>query len=184
MKKVYVFLAEGFEEVEALAPVDILRRAGAEVTLLSVSDDLMVKGARQVTVKADALSCDTDIKDADMIVLPGGYPGFENLAKSKDVFSAIDFMNQSGRYIASICGTPAAVLGKNGYLKDKIAVCYPGMEDMLCCKEVSTDDVCVSDNFITSKSAATAMSFALKLTELLFGKEQYENIKKSIVYND
>ena len=93
-------------------------------------------------------------------------------------------MNKNGRYIAAICGAPAAVLGKNGYLKDKEAVCYPGMEKELCCKSVSTDDVCVSDNFITSKSAATAMNFALELTKLLFGSEQYENIKKSIVYND
>ncbi len=184
MKKVYVFLAEGFEEVEALTPVDILRRAGADVTMLSVTDSLTVKGARNIGVLADGLLCNTDISDADMIILPGGYPGFENLAKSKEVMSAIDFMNKNKRYIASICGAPAAVLGKNGYLKDKIAVCYPDMEDDLNCKSVSADDVCISDNFITSKSAATAMSFSLALTKLLFGQEKYENIKKSIVYND
>lgn len=182
MKKVYVFLAEGFEEVEALSPVDILRRAGAEVTLVSVKD-AVVEGARGIKVVSDISIDDMDIEKADMIILPGGFPGFENLANCEKVISAINYMIKKDRYVAAICGAPAAVLGKNGFLKDKAAVCYPGMEDGLYCKQVSEDNVCISGNIITSKSAATAMEFSIVLTELLFGKDQCEKIKKSIVYN-
>lgn len=183
MKKVYVFLAEGFEEVEALAPVDILRRAGADVFLVGVGSK-EVTGARGVKVVSDITVSQMDISDCDMIVLPGGFPGFENLAKSHEVMDAVEYMAKNERFVTAICGAPAIVLGKAGYLKDKKAVCYPGMEADLNCKEVSDKNVCVDGNFITSKSAATAVEFALELTRALMGDEVCESIKKGIVYND
>lgn len=183
MKKVYVFLAEGFEEIEAVTPIDILRRAGADVVTLSVTDDTLVTGARGVPFKADALLKDSDTKDADLIILPGGFPGFQNLADCTEVIGTIKYMLEKDRLVAAICGAPAAVLGKNGFLKGKNAICYPGMEAELCCKHVHAGDVCVDGNIITSKSAATALEFSLVLTSLLMGDEKCNEIKKSIVYN-
>lgn len=183
MKKVYVFLAEGFEEIEAVTPIDLLRRAGALVTTLSITDSLTVTGARGVPFVADALLKECDCRDADLIVLPGGCPGFENLAASDEVIEVIKFMQSEGRLVSAICGAPAAVLGAHGFLKDYAAVCYPGMEDMLDCKRVAASDVCVDKNVITSKSAATAMEFALTLITALMGDDKCQEIKKSIVYN-
>lgn len=182
MKNVIVFLAEGFEEVEALTPVDILRRAGAFVTLAGVGAS-EITGARGVKVVCDAVVSDIDIESCDMIVLPGGFPGFETLAKSDKVMSAIDYMIEKGRFVTAICGAPAVVLGKNGYLKDKKAVCYPGMECDLNCKEAVSDNVCCDGNIITSKSAATAMEFSFALCEALLGKKASDTVKKGIVYN-
>lgn len=182
MKNVYVFLADGFEEVEALAPVDILRRAGANVQTVGVGSKEIV-GARKVRVLCDIEISDMDIQNCDMIVLPGGFPGFENLAESKEVMSAVEFMFENDRFVGSICGAPAIVLGKNGFLKDKKAVCYPGMEGDLNCKEVSDENVCVDGKLITSKSAATAIEFALCLTEQLLGSTAADTVKKGIVYN-
>lgn len=183
MKKVYVFLAEGFEEVEAVTPIDILRRAGADVVTVSVTNNRQVTGARGVPFVADALLKDSDTADGDLIVLPGGFPGYQNLADSAQVISIIKYMLENGRLVAAICGAPAAVLGKNGFLKGKSAVCYPGMEADLNCNAVSTDNVCADGNIITSKSAATALEFSLELVTRLFGDAKCSEIKKSIVYN-
>jgi 4-methyl-5(b-hydroxyethyl)-thiazole monophosphate biosynthesis len=182
MKKVYVYMAEGFEEIEALAPVDILRRAGVNVTLVGVGD-LIRTGARGVKVCCDLTASETEIQDADMIILPGGFPGFENLANDGKVIADIEAMLEKGGYVAAICGAPAAILGKKGYLAGKKATCYPGMENDLGC-EVSDENVCVCGNIITSKSAATAMEFAFALCEILMGAEVTNKVKKSIVYND
>lgn len=182
MKKVYIYLAEGFEEIEALAPADILRRAGAQVTLVSVSSDLLVTGARGIKAAADCT-----LKEAgelpDMIVLPGGYPGYENLANSAEVEAMVKRMLEDNRFVAAICGAPAAVLGEKGFLKDSCAVCYPGMEDKLFCRKVSSDGVCADGNIITAKSAGYAIEFALKLTECLFGKDEMKKVSDGIVYN-
>ncbi len=181
MKKVYVFLADGFEEVEAVTPIDMLRRAGAEVVTVSVTDKKEVTGAHGITVLSDALIDKTDCADADMIVLPGGYPGYQNLADCKKLIDIIDFMYKNERYIGAICGAPAAVLGKNGYLKDRRATCYPSMEDELCARRLHTGAVCVDGNIITSRSAGTALSFALVLTQTLLGDAAANKLKKSIV---
>ena len=163
-------MADGFEEVEALTPVDILRRAGANVTLVGV-DNKEITGARGVRVVCDAVISDVCIQDCDMMVLPGGFPGFENLAKSEKVMSAIDFMVNEGRFVTAICGAPAIVLGKNGYLKDKKAVCYPGMEGDLNCKEVVTDNVCRDGNFITSKVPQLLWNFLLRCARRFLEKK-------------
>ncbi len=182
MKKVYLFLAEGFEEVEAIAPIDLLRRAGANVATVSITNDLSVTGAHQIPVKADMSIFDSKFCDGDMIVLPGGYPGYQNLANCKELFKIIDYYFESKKLIAAICASPAEVLGKNGYLKDYDAVCYKGMEAGLNCKNNPDTKVCVSDNIITSKSAGTAVDFALGLINALFGQQKMLEIKESIIY--
>lgn len=181
MKKVYVYLAEGFEEVEAITPIDMLRRAGAQVITLAVGGTLTVNGAHSIPVCADMSAEDVDIADADMIVLPGGCPGFENLAASETVNAHIDYMMKNGRLVAAICGAPAAVLGPRGYLKDRRATCYPGMEDGLDCKRVWDGAVCVDGNVITSRSAGTAMSFAMVLVKELLGETAASKLRKAIV---
>ncbi len=183
MKKVYIYLADGFEEAEALVPADMLRRAGIEAILVSITDNTIVTGARGIKVVADCVIADADIADADMIMLPGGYPGFENLANSVSVMEAIRFMSENDRYIAAICGAPAIVLGKNGYLKDKRAVCYPGMEDDLNCKHIYNNDVCIDGNIITAKAAACALEFAFAIIQCLCGDNVAEKVKKSVVYH-
>lgn len=181
MKKVYLFLSDGFEEVEAVTPLDMLRRAGAEVVTVSINGTKEVTGAHNITLTADALIENTDATDADMIVLPGGYPGYENLAKCKKVIDIIEFCDKNERLIAAICGAPAAVLGANGFLKNRRATCYPSMTDELCAKRLHNGAVCVDGNYITSKSAGTAMSFAIVLVEKLLGESAANNLKKSIV---
>ena len=182
MKKVYIYLADGFEEIEALAPADLLRRAGAQVTLVSINAEREVTGARGVRVIADCTL--DDIKEPpDMVVLPGGYPGYENLAKCEKVESMVKEMLEKGRLVAAICGAPAAVLGEKGFLTDVRAVCYPGMEDGLHCKEAARDGVCSDRNIITAKSAGYAIDFALTLIERLFGDEEKQKISDGIVYH-
>lgn len=177
MKKVVIFLADGFEEIEALAPADLLRRAGAEVSLVA-TDGMTVTGARGVKVAAD-----TDaVGSPDMIVLPGGFPGYENLAKSEKVNAAVDAALRDGRFVAAICGAPAAVLGRRGILKGKRAVCYPGMEDELGCT-VAEGGVCADGNIITGKSAGYAIPFALTLIRELIGAEAADKVARGIVYN-
>lgn len=182
MKKVYIYLAEGFEALEALAPADILRRAGAQVTLVSVSSELSVTGSGGIKVVADCTLKEA-VELPDMIVLPGGYPGYENLAKSAEVEAVVKRMLEDNGFVAAICGAPAAVLGEKGFLKNSCAVCYPGMEDKLFCREVSSDGVCADGNIITAKSAGYAIEFALKLTECLFGKDEMKKVADGIVYN-
>lgn len=181
MKKVYVYLANGFEEVEAVTPIDMLRRAGAQVVTLAVGDNITTEGAHGIKITADALAEDTDISDADMIVLPGGCPGYENLAASEKVAGDIELMISRDRYVAAICGTPAAVLGPRGYLKNRRATCYPGMEEDLNCKRLHAGAVCVDGNMITSKSAGTAMSFSIVLVRELLGDTAANKLQRAIV---
>jgi len=181
MKKAYLFLANGFEEVEAITPIDMLRRAGAEVVTVSVNDTAAVTGAHNIVVNADKTINEIDATDADMIILPGGYPGYENLANCKKVIDIIEFCDKNDRFIAAICGAPAAVLGANGYLKDKRATCYPSMEEELFAKRLHNGAVCVDGKYITSKSAGTAMSFSIVLVKELVGDIAANNLKKSIV---
>lgn len=180
MKKVYLLLADGFEEVEAFAPVDLLRRSGVEVVTVGIGGREVV-GARGVKVIADKQ--DSEILDSafDMLILPGGYPGYENLYKSDFVHTMIDTALQNGAFVAAICGAPS-ILGKRGDLKGKKACCYPGMEQTLCGANVSFDKVCVDGNIITSRSAATAMDFALTLVELLCGEAQRTTLSAQIVW--
>ena len=176
---VYLLLADGFEEVEALTPVDLLRRSGVEVITVGIGG-LEIVGARGVKVIADTADRDVQMEKMDMLILPGGYPGYENLDRSPIVHRFIDAALQQGAMVAAICGAPS-ILGGRGDLKGKRACCYPGMEDTLKGAEVCFEPVCVDDKFITSRSAATAMDFAMTLVELLCGKQQRDTLAAQIV---
>lgn len=181
MKKVSIFLAPGFEEVEALTPIDLLRRAGAEVTIVSVWEEKAVTGSHQITVKADALFEEMDFGDQDLLILPGGQPGTNNLKACQKLRDLLTDADKKGKLLAAICAAPT-VFGDMGLLKGKRATCYPGCEEGLTGAECLTDRVVVEGNITTSRGVGTAIPFALSLIEQLFGKEKSEEIRKSIVY--
>ena len=163
MAKVYVFLANGFEDVEALIPVDVLRRGGVEVVTVSVVENSqIVETAHRVQVVADAMFTDCDFADADVLMLPGGMPGASNLNNHEGVRQALLRQNAAGRRVASICAAPL-VLGGLGILRGKRATCYPGFEQTLE-GATYTGDLCTVDgNVTTGEGPAAAFPFAFEL---------------------
>ena len=177
---VYVFLADGFEEIEALTPVDLMRRAGIETLTVGVTGRT-VTGAHGIAVTADVTADAVDLKEAEMIVLPGGAPGYLNLEASDFVQSAVDACVAMGRYIAAICAAPT-ILGRKGLLKGRRATCYPGMEGELEGAAFTEDSVACDGRFITSRGVGTAIDFALKLIETLTDGETARRIGASICH--
>lgn len=177
---VYVFLADGFEEVEGLTVVDILRRAGAEVRTVSIMGRKNVVSSHQIEIMADLLFEELS-EDAEMLVLPGGIPGTPNLKAHTGLDTLIRKSAEQGIYLAAICAAPT-VFGAKGLLKDRRATCYPGMEDELLGAEVSYDSVVVDGTFITSRGLGTAIDFGLKLAEILKGKSVADSVAEKIVY--
>ncbi|MCM1287178.1 MAG: DJ-1/PfpI family protein [Clostridium sp.] len=180
MSKVNIFFAEGYEEVEALTVVDLLRRAGIDTDMISVTGDLNVTSSHKVTVKMDRLFEQAD-ENADMLVLPGGMPGTTNLAGHKGLADMIHRFNEAGKYIAAICAAPT-VYGKMGLLEGKNATCYPGMENDLIGANKLTDKVVIDGNIITSRGLGTAIDFGLALVALLKGIGTAEELASKIVY--
>lgn len=181
MKQVSVFLADGFEEIEGLTVVDILRRAGVRVDTVSVTGDKTIHGAHQIDVQADFLFEEMDFEQADMLVLPGGMPGTLNLMNHKGLQELLKAYHEKGRYIAAICAAPS-IFGRLGFLKGRRACCYPSFEEKLEGAEVVCDPVSVDGHIITSRGMGTAILFALKLTALLCGEEKAEEIGRSIIF--
>ena len=184
MSKVYVFLAEGFEEVEALTPVDLLRRAGIDTQTVSIGNSLTVTGRSDITVKADLLFEEADPDSADMLVLPGGMPGTRYLMAHKGLENALKKAAASGRYTAAICAAPS-VLAAHGILNGKKATSYPGFEGKLAeggASPTDAEEVVTDGTVITSRGAGTAIPFALKLIEVLKGKECAAEIGNSIIF--
>lgn len=176
---VYLFLANGFEEVEALCPLDLLRRAGVEVTTVGIGTDNPCS-SHGIHVQADISEIMYRDSSPEMIILPGGMPGATNLDSSKTVDAAIACAEKKGAYIAAICAAPM-VLGKRGLLKGKKAVCFPGFEEYLEGAEIEQNMGVVKDgNIITGKGMGVVLEFGLALVECLKGKEKSESIKKSI----
>ncbi len=182
MKKVCVFFAEGFEEIEALTVTDLLRRAGADVRNVSVTGAKRVTGSHGIAVETDELFEQTDCTDADILVLPGGMPGTLNLQAHKGLEELLRKCYAQGTYLAAICAAPT-VFAAFGFLKGRRACCYPSMEEKLEGAAVCTEPVVKDGTIITSRGLGTAIPFALELTALLYGKEKAEEIGKSVVYD-
>lgn len=180
-KRALVFFAEGFEELEALAPVDILRRVGIETDIVAVAADKTVKSARNIGIVADKTISDINAADYDACILPGGSPGFKNLKKSESVKSIVLDMYNSGKLVAAICAAPT-VLASYGILDGRKACCFPGMEDELSGAIVSYEKVVRDSNIITSRGAGTAIDFALAITAYLGSEQMASDIAKTIVY--
>lgn len=175
---IYVFLAPGFEEIEALAPVDILRRAGQEVKTVGVSGKV-VTGSHGIPVTADIEEKDVETDDMEMMILPGGLPGTLNLEKSPVVTAAARYCAANGVYLAAICAAPS-ILGHLGLLKDKEAICFPGFEDQLTGAKISEKHVCIDGKIITAKGMGVATEFSLTLASLMAGEEAAKKIHDSI----
>ena len=180
MVKVCVFLAPGFEEVEALTPIDFLRRVGAEVVVASVGhNDLLIKGSHNVTVKCDKKIDDVADELFDAVICPGGMPGTKNLAADKKVIAAIHKHNEAGKVVAAICAAPGFVLAEAAQiLKGKKACGYPGTDDKITQNGGTKleDPVVVDGNIITSRGPGTASRFALELVRHLCGEEKYNAV--------
>lgn len=181
MKYVCVFLADGFEEIEALTVVDVLRRAGVRVDTVSISGNELVQGAHWISVKADKVFEETSCAKADMMVLPGGMPGTKNLQGHRGLSELLRAQDEAGRWIAAICAAPS-ILGGLGMLNGRKACCYPSFEESLTGAEVVEDAAVVDGHVVTGRGMGTAIPFALKLVEALVGNEKAEQIKESILF--
>jgi len=179
-KRVLVPIANGTEEIEAVCIVDTLRRAGAEATVASVETQdvvsLQVTASRGVRLVADAKIADCVNQTYDCIALPGGMPGAEHLRDSAPLIKLLKQQKQSGRLYAAICASPAVALRPHGLLDKTRATCYPGMRDKLDPAYASNEAVVVDNNCVTSQGPGTAIAFALKLVELLFGARKAREV--------
>ena len=181
MKKVSVILADGFEEIEALTVVDLLRRAQIYVGTVSITDDYTVHGAHGINVQAEDLFEEVAFVESDMIGLPGGMPGTSNLNAHEGVRRVVKEFNRDGKYSGAICAAPT-ILGNLGLLKGKRVSCYPSVEQEIQGAVMTRTDVTVDGNLITSRGAGTAIAFALKLIEMLSGAEKAAEIAEAILY--
>lgn len=180
MSLVYVFFADGFEEVEALTTVDLLRRAGEDVRMVSIMGRKSVTGSHQISVECDMIF-EEIAKTADLLVLPGGLPGTNHLREHRELSELLTEQYQDGRFVAAICAAPSVFAGL-GFLKDRKATSYPGCVDASLCGSYVEDAVAVDDNVVTSRGVGTAIPFALTLIALLEGQEEADKIAASIVY--
>jgi len=179
--KVYVHLADGFEEIEALTTVDLLRRVGVDVQTVKIggNDDLMVRGTHDIWVQADVLFAEADYKSCNMIVLPGGLPGTTNLGDHEALMKQVNEFAKDGKYVAAICAAPM-LLGREGLLEGKRATIYPGMEGELKGAEYHNDVTAKDGNIITGRGPAAAMEFALKIIATLCGDEKSREIAEDL----
>ncbi|MEE3419792.1 MAG: DJ-1 family glyoxalase III [Lachnospiraceae bacterium] len=184
MSRVLLFLADGFEEVEALTVVDLLRRADIDIKTVSISDSKTVIGRSRITVEADMMQKDASFDDAEMLVLPGGQPGTTYLSRDRHLAKELKKFNEAGKKIAAICAAPT-VFGGLGLLEKKRATCYPGCESMLTGAQVVLDEeVVVDGNITTSRGAGTAIPFALSLIGQLVGQDMADQVKRGIVFRE
>jgi 4-methyl-5(b-hydroxyethyl)-thiazole monophosphate biosynthesis len=176
MKRAAVLLADGFEEVEALTPVDFLRRAGVEVVTVGINGRT-VTGAHDIEVKADTIMAEAGT-DFDAVIIPGGMPGAENISKSGKANELIKTLYSRNKLVAAICAAPAVVLAPLGLLSGKKAVCYPGWESKLGDAFYTPDRVVKDGNIITSCGPGTAAEFSMIIIEVLAGKSAADEIHK------
>ncbi len=163
---VYIFLADGFEEIELVSTVDTIRRADIDVKMVSISNCKAVRGAHGISVNADCVYKDCDFKSAEMLVLPGGMPGTSNLAEHYQLSRLLQSHNKDRKPIAAICAAPS-ILGHLLILRGHTATCYPGFEDKLVDASLSEMPVVVSDNIITARGPGSAIPFALAIIKKL-----------------
>lgn len=177
--KVLMLLANGFEESEAIVPADILKRAGAEVQLVSVEDSIQVVSTHGIKLTADCFISEVNGDDMDALILPGGMPGAETLSQSFLVKGLVEKAAEKGIYVAAICAAPF-VLGKMGLLDGRNIACYPGFEDYMPAANVTGEKVEVDDIFITAQGMGVSLEFGLKIAEMLFGAEVADKIAEQI----
>lgn len=177
---IYIFLAEGFEEIEALTPVDVLRRAELELKTVAVGESKTVRGAHGIEVVADILECELETDIPEAIILPGGMPGTLNLENSEVVIDMLARAILNDSLVCAICAAPS-ILGISGYLKHRKATCYPGFEQYLDGATFTDERVVRDGNIITAKGMGCASEFALCIVEALCGKEKADKVAMSAI---
>ena len=180
-KTALVPIADGTEEIEAIVVIDVLRRAGADVTVASVKG-LKITASRKTKIEADALIGDCADKVYDLIALPGGIPGAEHLRDSEVLAEMIKEQAASGRLIAAVCASPSVVLGTHGVLKGRKACGYPSFTEHIDCPVPPDVPVVVDGNVVTSRGVGTIIPYALSLVRLLFGQEKTDEVAAAILY--
>jgi 4-methyl-5(b-hydroxyethyl)-thiazole monophosphate biosynthesis len=178
--RIYLFLAEGFEEIEVIAPVDIFRRANLEVLTVSITDNRMVEGAHGIRIEADQIFSEIQFSGEFMIFLPGGMPGTLNLDNFQPLRDLITLRAGQGKKIAAICAAPS-ILGKLGVLNGREAICYPGFEKFLTDAAISDSKIVKDDFLFTAKGPGVAIPFALKIVEDLSGNEKAEEVANALM---
>lgn len=181
MKKLAVFFAQGYEEIEALTVIDICRRGGVETDMVSVTGEREVAGSHGICVKTDKLFGEAALDEYDMLVLPGGMPGTGNLEAHSGLMAKVDEFYAKGKYIAAICAAPS-IFGHRGILKGKRACSYPSFESHLEGAEVTLGPVEIAGNVITSRGMGTAIEFGLAILGIFRGEEKAAEMAKTIVY--
>ncbi len=176
---VYLFLANGFEEIEALCPLDLLRRAGVEVTTVGVGGETIL-GAHGIPVVADIPETMYRDSSPEMVILPGGMPGAENLDKSRTVDAALRAAINTGAFVGAICAAPM-VLGRRGYLNGKRAICFPGFEGELRGATVAGERVVRDGKIITAAGMGVALDFGLALVAALKGDAEAEALRRAVL---
>jgi 4-methyl-5(b-hydroxyethyl)-thiazole monophosphate biosynthesis len=177
--RIMVLLAEGFEEVEFVTIVDILRRAGVEVTVVGLEAGT-VDGSHGIKVMPDALVDSVTAERFDGVVLPGGYPGFVNLGEDDRVLKLVREMSERGKYLTAICGAPS-VLSRAGVIEGKRVTIHPGVRDLLVTGSYVDQRVVIDGRVVTSQGPGTAMEFSLKLVELFAGRAKMEKVKNDVL---
>lgn len=180
-KKVYIFLADGFEDIEGLTVVDLMRRAGIQITTVSIKDTKEITTSHNITLLADAVFGETDFSDADMLVLPGGMPGTKYLKECKPLTDLLESFYNKGGKVAAICAAPT-VFAALGFLNGRKATAYPSCMEDLGGAIRSEENVVIDGNVTTSRGLGTAIDFSLSLIGQLLGEEKAEEIAKSVVY--
>lgn len=181
MNKICVFLAPGFEEIEALTVVDLLRRTQLDTIMVSITDDRQVTGSHHIEVTADALLADIDFDSVTMLVLPGGMPGTTNLEACAPLMAQVEKFDRAGRDISAICAAPS-ILGHRGMLRGRNACSFPDFESHLEGAEVTRNPVEVSGHIITARGMGCAVDFALAIVAKLKGNAEAEALADKIVY--
>ena len=181
MSKACIFLADGFEEIEGLTVVDILRRAGVEIHMVSITRETKVTGSHVIEIKCDTCIGQENFSETELFVLPGGMPGTKNLGACKALTELLTASFETGKKLAAICAAPS-VLGDLGILKGKKACCYPGFEEHLTGAQVVFDQVAQDGNVTTSRGMGTAIPFALSLVSQLVSEEKAQELAQSIIF--
>ena len=174
----YMFFAEGFEEVEAIATLDVIRRGGIEIRSVGVNGK-EITGSHGINVICDTEISDISFDNLDGIILPGGMPGTTNLMENPEVNDFIDYCSENNLYICAICAAPM-ILGKKGLLEGKEAICFPGFEDELRGALISESFVCRSGNIITAKGMGSAINFGLEIVKAVKGEEFSMNLRSTL----
>ena len=181
MSKLAIFFAQGYEEIEGLTVVDICRRCGLEIDMVSVDETGSVRGSHGICVEMDKKLSQISFDEYDMLVLPGGMPGTRNLEANETLMGQVDAFYESGKYIGAICAAPS-IFGHRGILKGRNACCYPGFESHLEGAKVTENPVEISGNVITSRGMGTAIDFGLQIIARFQGKEAAKEMAEKIVY--